>query len=77
MAAGNSATANGLNREGLKRHGFSEETRKALRQAYKIVYRQKLTVQVALEQLTELATQVPEVAQFCQFLRQSNRGIIR
>ncbi len=77
MAAGNSATANGLNREGLKRHGFSSETRQALRQAYKIVYRQQLTVQSALEQLEELAAKVPEVAEFSQFLRQSNRGIIR
>ncbi len=77
MVAGNTATANGLNREGLKRHGFSQDTLTLLRQAYKIIYRQNLTVKTALEALIPLSLECPEVAQLIVFLQNAKRGIVR
>jgi len=77
IAAGNSADANGLNREGLKRHGFSTETIKTLKQAYKIVFRQKMTLKKAIETLQPLSENCIEVRHFIDFLNKSTRGIVR
>jgi len=77
MAAGNSAKANGLNKEGLKRRGFSPETLNYLRQAYKIIYRQNLTTKAAVEMLETLLPHCPEIQHFIDFLQKSTRGIVR
>ena len=55
MVAGNSAKPSGLNRVGLKRNGFSDESVEALRKAYRIVYREGLLLKNALEKLRALA----------------------
>jgi UDP-N-acetylglucosamine acyltransferase len=77
MIAGNTARPNGLNKEGLKRHGFSAETITQLRKAYRIVYREGLTVQQALEKLKPLCTTAEEVVHFADFISSSSRGIVR
>jgi UDP-N-acetylglucosamine acyltransferase len=77
MAYGNPATPYGLNLRGLKRRGFSTAAVEALKQTYRLVYRSGLTVDAALEQLTPLIANYPEVAAFCDFIRTSGRGIIR
>lgn len=78
MAAGNPAKANGLNKEGLKRRGFSPETLSYLRQAYKIIYRQNLTTNAAIETLTQtLLPHCPEIQNFIDFLQNATRGIVR
>lgn len=77
MIAGNTAKPNGLNREGLKRHGFARETIDALKQAYRIVYRQGLTVGKALDELESLARTHEEVRLFTDFIANSHRGIVR
>lgn len=76
-AAGNPAVARSMNFEGMRRRGFSEEAIQALRRAYKTVYRQGLTVDAALEKLADSEAQHPEVAVFCESIRQSSRGITR
>ncbi|OZG70474.1 acyl-[acyl-carrier-protein]--UDP-N-acetylglucosamine O-acyltransferase [Hahella sp. CCB-MM4] len=77
MSGGQSATAHGLNYEGLKRRGFSKDAMQALRRAYKILYRQNLTLEQALEQLAETAGEFPEVQIFVDSLKASTRGIVR
>ena len=77
MISGNTAKPNGLNREGLKRHGFSPETIGFLRKAYKIVYRQGLTVKQALEELNDISDAPDEVRYFAEFISRSTRGIVR
>jgi UDP-N-acetylglucosamine acyltransferase len=77
MVSGQPAEPHGLNLEGLRRRGFTPETIKALRQAYKIVYRSGLTVVQALEQLKPLVEEFEQVAQFAGFVRDSGRGIVR
>lgn len=74
---GQEAKACGLNLVGLKRHGFSPEAINCLRRAYKIIYRNGLTVPQALEQLTELVPECREVAFMIEALQSSTRGIVR
>ncbi|MDM8547991.1 acyl-ACP--UDP-N-acetylglucosamine O-acyltransferase [Candidatus Venteria ishoeyi] len=76
-AGGDGATANGLNREGMKRRGFSPETMALLRKAYKILYRQNLTLKAALLELEKLREESKEVGQMIDFIQKSSRGIVR
>lgn len=77
IVSGNVAKPSGLNKEGLKRHGFDAATVKALRQAYKIVYREGLVLKEALKRLEPLAETSREVACFRDFIAVSRRGIAR
>ncbi len=77
MVSGNTAKPSGLNREGLKRHGFTTETIDLLRKAYKIVYRNGLTKNLAIEALAEFALQSDAVGDFSDFIEKSTRGIAR
>jgi UDP-N-acetylglucosamine acyltransferase len=76
LVAGNTAVPHGLNVRGLKRRNFSEQTIEALRQAYKLVYKSGLRLSEATEQLAQMAAS-PEVRHFLDFIRQSERGIVR
>jgi UDP-N-acetylglucosamine acyltransferase len=77
MAAGYSAEPHGLNVRGLKRHGFSEDEIRALRRAYKTVYKSGLVLDEALKQLDTTVPLIPVVKAFADFIRASERGIIR
>lgn len=77
MVSGFSAQPHGLNSEGLKRRGFSAESLAQLKQAYKTLYRSKLTLQDALEQLRVQAAGSPEVGNMVAFLERQTRGIVR
>lgn len=77
LVDGSTATTRGLNTEGLKRRGFSAETLNTLRRAYKIIYRNGLTVAEAIEQLQELTKECVEVKLMIDVLQQSQRGIVR
>jgi len=77
MVAGNPATACGINLEGLKRRNFNSDVIKSLRSAYKIVYRQGLTVEQALIKLQDLVQTAPEIMTFIASIRSSMRGIVR
>lgn len=77
MVNGSPASTHGLNSEGIKRKGFSKETIKALKDAYKIIYRKKLTVDEANEKLKALAEEFAEVNNMLIALNQSERGILR
>jgi UDP-N-acetylglucosamine acyltransferase len=78
MAAGSRAKLYGLNAVGLKRHHFSEETLKALKKAYRIIFRSGLTLEKAMRQLEEdKISQMPEIQHLLDFIRHSKRGISR
>lgn len=77
MVNGSPAHPHGLNSEGIKRKGFTKDTLKALREAYKIVYRSNNTLEVAKKSLEVLAEKFPEVENMRFFLEQSKRGILR
>ena len=75
--AGNSAEPHGLNSEGLRRRGIDAETIRALRRAYKVIYRQALTLEQAQAELAESGNGCAEVGMLLEFLRASTRGIVR
>lgn len=75
--AGNTARARGLNREGLRRNGFPTETVESLRRAYRVLCRQNLTLAEAVRQLEELVPDCPEVVRLVDFIRGSERGVVR
>ena len=77
MISGNTASPSGLNREGLKRHGYSSDAINLLKKAYKIVYREGLTTNDALEKLKPLAESSDELRKFSDFISNSSRGIVR
>ena len=77
LASGNTARPYGLNLRGLKRRGFSEAAIDALRRAYKVIYRSGLKLDQALERLDSMAQEHEEVRHLVDFIRQSQRGIIR
>lgn len=71
---GNPARVIGLNSVGLKRAGFSPESRTAIKQAYKILYHSGLNISQALEEL-EAQEQPAEVQNIINFFRNSQRGV--
>jgi len=75
--AGAPATATGLNLVGLERRGFDKATRLLLKRAYKLVFRDGLTLSQSLDELVPLLKEHNMIRVFYDFLKQSNRGIIR
>ena len=71
------ARVNGLNREGLKRHGFDIEIIDELRKLYRIVYRDGLNKENTLKALKPFASQSEFALEFSNFIERSTRGIIR
>ena len=77
MAAGNHAKLFGLNLIGLKRRNFPEETIKALKKAYQIIFRSQLLLEESLQKAQDELGNIPEVEHFVRFIRESKRGTCR
>ncbi|MEI7011321.1 acyl-ACP--UDP-N-acetylglucosamine O-acyltransferase [Leptospira licerasiae] len=75
-ADGNPCTIIGLNTVGLKRGGFSPETRTAIKNAYKTIYHSGMNYRTALVQLEKESGHPPEVLQIIKFFRNSDRGVM-
>lgn len=74
-AAGNRARVIGINKEGLKRQGFSPEVIRALHKSFRELLKSKGSKSDAFENLRPLCDKHPEVLQFVDFVRNSKRGI--
>lgn len=77
MAAGHYAKPFGINKEGLKRRGFSPESISAIRKAYMVIYKQGKTVEEAVVELETMQESEPSIGLLVDFLRNSGRGICR
>ncbi len=77
LANGNHAKLFGLNLIGLQRRNFSDETIKALKDAYKIIFRSDLLLEAALEKAQKEVEDLPEVRHFLTFIKNSERGVCR
>ncbi len=78
LAAGARAKLFGLNSVGLRRQNFREETIRALKTAYRIIFRSGLTLEKAIRKLEESEiSQVPEVGHLLTFIQRTKRGICR
>jgi UDP-N-acetylglucosamine acyltransferase len=70
---GNPAYVRGLNSVGLRRGGFNIETRKRLKEAYRLLFRTKTPINEALAQLDLIDD--GSVRHLVKFIRESTRGI--
>jgi len=61
----------------LKRRGFSEEQIRNIRRAYRVLYRSRLKLQAALEELERTADSQPEIRPFVDFIKRSSRSLVR
>lgn len=77
IAAGDRARLHGLNRVGLKRHGFTPETLMALKKTYRILFRYGLTINEGLERVAAEIEPLPEVNRIVEFIKASERGVTR
>lgn len=77
MTYGEPGVPRGINREGLKRHSFSSDRIKRIKDAYRIVYRSKLSYKDALAKLHTEYPNDKDVQLFIDFCKNSKRGIIR
>lgn len=76
LVEGNS-TVRGINSVGLRRGGYSLEERIKVKQAYRTLYRSRMNVPQAMEQLREEASSSPAVQALVSFIEGSVRGICR
>ncbi len=77
MVTGAPAEAKTINAEGLSRRGFSKDAIRVLQKAFKIVYRKKLVLSEAIEQLELLAVDCKEVQLLINSINCATRGIVR
>lgn len=75
MADGNPAQTRTINKVGLDRNGVSEKAQAELKHAYKILFRQGLTIPNALARIESKLSRLPEIQQLIEFARSSERGI--
>ncbi|PZU42436.1 MAG: acyl-[acyl-carrier-protein]--UDP-N-acetylglucosamine O-acyltransferase [Acidovorax sp.] len=81
MVDGNPLAVRGLNLEGLRRRGFSAQRMAGIKQAYRLLYRQGLTLEAALSAMADVPHSYPEaegdIALLRDFVIASQRGIAR
>jgi len=75
MADGNPAATRTINKIGLDRGGISAEAQAALRTAYKILFRDGLTISNALVRIDKELPPLPEIQHLVRFVKSSERGI--
>ncbi len=72
---GNPSRLRGVNSVGLRRGGFTEDERRALKEAYKLLFRSTTPIQDALRELDQVDDE--NVSHLVKFIRSSKRGFIR
>jgi UDP-N-acetylglucosamine acyltransferase len=76
-ATGDRARLRGLNLEGLRRRGFTQNAIDALRKAYRIIFQSKLKTKEALEKVRREVSPTAEIDLLLNFIAHSQRGICR
>ena len=77
VAQGDRAKTMGLNLIGMKRRGFSEETIRGIKKAYRIIFRSGMRLEEALALVVKELESTAELDHFVNFIKQSQRGIAR
>ena len=77
MAVGQPAEPHSVNSKGLSRRGFTPEQIANIKNAFRILYRSDLKLAEALERLKPDADSKPEIRHFVDFIRESNRSLVR
>ena len=76
MAAGEPLKYSGINSIGLRRNGFSINTRKVIKEAYRLLFREKLSREKALVEIKNTLPINTEIKKIISFIENSNRGLI-
>ncbi len=75
LAEGHPARIRGLNREGLKRRGLTPEAQDAIKEAYRLCYREEISQEQAFVRIAESGgDKFAEVKYFVDFLKATARG---
>ncbi len=77
LVDGNPAETKTINKIGLERNGVSTDAQNALRQAFKILFREGLTLPNALARIEQDLPQSPEITHLVAFVRGSQRGVTK
>ena len=77
MVSGQPAIPRGINSEGLKRRDFSADQIRNIKNAYRLTFRQGKKLSEAVEEITKLCEDQPELNLFLESLRSSERGLVR
>lgn len=77
IADGQDIQIRGFNKVGMERRGVSEEARGAIKEAFRILYRQKMSLSDALEKIENEVPSGPEIDHLVEFIRNSKVGIVR
>ena len=72
---GNPGETRTVNKIGIERNGVSEEAQDALRRAFKILFREGLTISNAVVKIEADLPPLPEVKHLVEFARTSERGL--
>ncbi len=75
--SGHLAEPRGINSEGLKRHGFSIEAIRQIKNAYKKIYLSGMRLEKALGEIKQGIDEFPDLNILVDFIEKSERGIIR
>ncbi|PIE91512.1 MAG: acyl-[acyl-carrier-protein]--UDP-N-acetylglucosamine O-acyltransferase [Acidobacteria bacterium] len=75
-AVGNRAKNYGVNNIGLERQGFSKEDIRNIQKAYRILFKKKLRLSEALQQLKEQYSHSERVLELVAFIESSERGFL-
>ncbi|MBF0441441.1 MAG: acyl-ACP--UDP-N-acetylglucosamine O-acyltransferase [Oligoflexales bacterium] len=77
MVQGDRATVQGLNKVGLKRSDISEEHKKQIKQMYRILFGQNLTLEAAVNEISvDIADSIYKT-KFIDFINGTKRGLCR
>lgn len=77
MVGGRPTRPHGINSIGMERNGISPEVVRQIRKAYKILYKNNLRLNDAIEEMEDLTGESKELSYMVSFLRNVTRGIQR
>ncbi len=77
LVSGHFAESKGINKEGLKRRGYSAEEIRAIQQSYvKLIRRKGVVEDNVFAEVETLAAQYESVANLLEFVRTATRGVV-
>lgn len=77
LAEGNKAKVRGLNTVGLRRRGFADEEISTLKKVYRILFRKKIPLKEAIEEVEKDFIDDKNIKYLVDFIKSSDRGIAR
>lgn len=77
MVGGRPTRPHGINSVGMERSGVPPEVIRQIRKAYKILYKNNLRLEDAIEEMEDMAGESNELSNMVSFLRNVTRGILR